>query len=62
MTTAKPERPIRTQHVFPPIPIRRYDWSACRDGNEEGGPYGWGRTKEDAIADLLETERERREM
>lgn len=37
----------------PPVPIRSCDWSACVDGREEW-LTGWGRTKEAAIADLLE--------
>ena len=44
--------------VYPPIPWRNFDWSAFRDGTEESGPVGYGRTKEEAIADLLQTEEE----
>ena len=33
---------IITQFVYPPIPIRRYDWNAVREGYDEGDPVGWG--------------------
>ena len=46
--------PIVTHHIFPPIPIRDFDWCAYRD--PEVTPYGYGRTEEEAIADLLELE------
>ena len=51
---AKPR--IITHHEYPPIPIRSFDWCAYRDGREEEGNYGWGPTKEAAIADLLANE------
>jgi hypothetical protein len=45
--------PIITEHVFPPIPMRQFDWCAYRDGYEPpdsdgvgGGIVGWGRTRE----------------
>lgn len=47
-----PARRIVTSHVYPPIPDRSNDWSAHYDGDEEYGAYGWGPTKEAAIADL----------
>jgi hypothetical protein len=50
----KPQPRIVTTHVNPPIPIRTSDWCACVEGTEEDGPYGWGRTEEEAIADLQE--------
>ena len=52
--TADAEPDIRTTYVHPPIPIRTSDWCACVDGYQESGPYGWGATEEDAIADLKE--------
>lgn len=52
------DRTIITDHVYPPIPMRNYDWCACYENDEEFGPQGWGRTEEDAIADLIESERE----
>ena len=46
---------IRTEFVYPPIPDRRFDWSAVDDDTYEGGaPIGYGRTEQEAIADLLE--------
>lgn len=41
---------------YPPIPERCFDYRAMRDGNDESGPYGWGATRFQAIADLLEIE------
>jgi hypothetical protein len=45
---------IRTEFVYPPIPIRDFDWSAVDDDtyDGEGCPIGYGRTEEAAIADL----------
>lgn len=43
---------IKTQHVYPPIPIRFFDWCAFYEGREEHGQFGWGRTEAEAIADL----------
>jgi hypothetical protein len=49
---------IVTSNVYPPIPIRvpirEFDWCAYLDGKEEAGPYGWGMTEAEAIADLKE--------
>jgi hypothetical protein len=45
---------ITTSHVYPLIPVRTSDWCACIDGHEEDGPYGWGATEAEAIADLME--------
>ena len=45
---------IRTEYVFPPIPMRQFDWSAVFDNYEPGCPIGYGRTEKEAIADLLE--------
>ena len=44
---------IRTEYVFPPIPIRSFDWRATLDDYEPGCPMGQGPTEEAAIADLL---------
>lgn len=46
-------REIITSHVFPPIPVRNFDWCAFYDGHEEDGNYGWGETEEVAISDLI---------
>lgn len=50
---------IRTEFVDPPIPDRRFDWSAVDDDTYDGAPdshcpIGRGRTESEAIADLLE--------
>jgi len=47
---------IITENVFPPIPTRQFDWCAWFDGHEESGPYGWGVSKDKAIAELLQTQ------
>lgn len=45
---------IITNYIYPPIPDRRFDWSAVTDNYEPGQPIGYGPTKEAAIADLQE--------
>ena len=47
-------RKIVTSHDYPPIPIRDFDWCAYREGDEEEGPRGYGRTEAEAVADLIE--------
>jgi hypothetical protein len=55
-------RAFIVSHVFPPIPDRRWDWCAYRDGMEENThAYGWGTTDEEAIADMLRLEKEEAE-
>lgn len=58
---------VRTDFVYPPIPDRRFDWLAIDDDTYDGAPdsgnraeIGYGRTEEEAIADLLTTIDERR--
>ena len=43
---------INTQHIFPPIPDRSFDWLATVDDMNEDSPKGWGKTEAEAIADL----------
>lgn len=43
---------IITSFVDPPIPMRDMDWCAYYD--PESQLYGWGRTEQLAIEDLLE--------
>jgi len=50
------ERKIKTNYDCPPVPDRRFDWSAVRDGWDLGEPIGRGPTEAAAIADLLEQE------
>ena len=45
---------IITSFLYPPIPIRNHDWVAYLEGEEESGPYGYGKTEEEAIEDLKE--------
>ena len=46
---------VRTSFIYPPIPIRRFDWCAVDDETYEGGcPIGFGATETEAVADLLE--------
>jgi hypothetical protein len=46
---------IKTTFIYPPIPIRSFDWQAIDDSTYEAGmPIGHGRTKAEAIADLME--------
>lgn len=52
---------IITTNVFPPIPIRDFDWCAYFDGEEDGGHYGYGRTEAEAVSDLHRLEQERLE-
>ena len=47
-------RRIITSYVYPPIPVRDCDWCAWFDDEgEEAANYGWGRTEDEAINDLL---------
>ena len=55
LKTLKAARRIKTNFVYPPIPIRTMDWSAWFDGNEEG-LHGEGRTEAEAVQDLLDEE------
>lgn len=48
------ERKIVTSFVYPPIPVRDFDWCAYYDGEEEAGHYGYGRTEAEAIQDFIE--------
>lgn len=47
-------RKIITTHIYPPIPIRSFDWQATLDDYEPGEPIGHGPTEAAAKADLLE--------
>lgn len=54
---------IRTTFEYPPIPDRRFDWSAVDDDIYDGAensncPIGRGETEIEAIDDLLEQIRE----
>jgi hypothetical protein len=45
---------IITGIVFPPIPVRQFDWSAVFEGYEPGMHVGYGPNEEAAKADLIE--------
>lgn len=45
---------IITCEVFPPIPTTDFDYCAYYEGDEELQDYGWGSTRNAAIADLKE--------
>jgi hypothetical protein len=49
---------IVTRHIYPPIPIRNFDWEATRSDYEYGDPIGYGNTEAEAIQNLLELEEE----
>jgi hypothetical protein len=50
------EYKINTEHVYPPIPIRSFDWVATLEGYEgEGGKYqAHGATEEEAKRNLID--------
>lgn len=43
---------ILTHFVYPPIPVRTFDWSAVTEDYEPGAPIGYGKTEAEAIEDL----------
>ena len=46
------------EFIYPPIPVRKFDWQATRGDYDEGDPIGHGETEKEAILDLLEQESE----
>ena len=52
-------RKISTQHIFPPIPTTRFDWSATWDDYYDAAPdgpqhpIGNGATELEAMIDLI---------
>jgi len=42
---------VVTENIYPPIPIRQFDWIAYFDGMEEG-PHEHGKTEEEAVSRL----------
>jgi hypothetical protein len=47
---------ITTHFEYPPIPDRRFDYSAARDGYDLGDHIGRGPTAAAAVLDLLDLE------
>lgn len=45
-------RIIHVEFIYPPIPIREFDYQATFDGYEPGDPIGHGPTEAAAIDDL----------
>ncbi len=48
---------IRVVRINPPVPTGQFDWCAIDDDNycgEDSDPIGYGPTKADAIADLMQ--------
>lgn len=56
------DREIIVDFVYPPIPIREFDWFAYFDGDEPNDDgdmmHGYGKTPLDAIVALLDREDE----
>jgi hypothetical protein len=50
-------RNIITEYDPKPTFDRHWDWTACRDDDDDGYCVGYGATREEAIADFLEQER-----
>lgn len=46
------EPKIITHYDPPPIPPRQFDWTAVTEDYDLGSPTGYGRTEQEAIADL----------
>jgi hypothetical protein len=44
---------IITRYDPPPIPDRRFDWTAIEDNYDLGRPVGYGETEKDAEDDLI---------
>lgn len=47
---------IKTEKIYPPIPIRKYDWQAYREDYDKGDLIGTGATEREAIEDLIDQE------
>ena len=46
---------IYTHFVYPPIPLRSWDYTAVTDNYDgEGSPIGYGPTAEAAVQDLID--------
>jgi hypothetical protein len=62
-------RQILTRHVFPDFPATPDrpnewvgdDWVAFFDGDGDGGLRGWGKTRDEAVANLTESLRGEKE-
>ena len=47
---------VKTEHVYPPIPVRQFDWMAYDDATYDGpgSLTGHGATEAEAVADFME--------
>ena len=45
---------VITSCFVKPIPVRSFDWEATFDDYDLGDVIGFGRTEEEALADLME--------
>jgi hypothetical protein len=45
---------ILFDNINPPVPDRRFDWGAYRDGEEECGMIAYGRTQQECAIHALE--------
>lgn len=45
---------IVVEQINPPVPSTQFDWQAYIRDEEEGGPYGRGPTRSEALLDLCE--------
>lgn len=44
---------IITDYIYPPIPLRSFDWMATTEDYDGGDPIGFGQTEDEAVADLI---------
>lgn len=47
-------RCLIVEHITPPIPTRECDWRAYEEWQEDGTRFGYGATREAAIASLFD--------
>lgn len=47
-------RIILVKYIYPPIPVRDFDYQASFEGHDEGDPIGHGSSEQAAIDDLHE--------
>ncbi len=47
-------RRINVEFVYPPIPVRVFDWCATFEGYEPNDPIGYGETEQEATQALLD--------
>lgn len=45
---------VTVDYIYPPIPLRNFDWCAYDENYEPGCPIGYGRTLREALEDYEE--------